>query len=73
MNPDRCLVRFEFVEAIVRCARDKFLKQDKFAKSGLTTTVSGAFEMLAKTHLQPYCEALDYNVYSLLNKIANLI
>jgi hypothetical protein len=32
MNPDKCLVRFGFLEAVVRCARDKFLKQDKFVK-----------------------------------------
>jgi len=25
--------------------------------------ISEAFELLAKTHLQPYCEALDYNVF----------
>ena len=26
MNPDRCLVRYGLMEALVRCARDKFLK-----------------------------------------------
>lgn len=27
MNPERLLVRYGFLEAIVRCARDKFMKQ----------------------------------------------
>ena len=66
MHPDRVLVRYGLMEAIVRCARDKFLKQDKYKDQSegaqKVTTISEAFELMANNHIIPFCEELDYNV-----------
>ena len=39
-NPDKALIRFEFIELLVRIAKDKY------QKTGVTKTVTDAFEML---------------------------
>ena len=63
MNPQKAMIRYEFMEFLVRCAKDKFVKQTKFAKAeGTTESVSEAMQFLFDRHLIPYCKTLDYNV-----------
>ena len=64
MNPDRCLVRYQFMEFLVRCAKDKFTKQTSFGKQGTAKSVSEAMQFMFDRHLIPYCKTLDYNVRS---------
>ena len=46
-NPDGALIRFEFIEILVRIALEKFLKP------GICKTLSEALEMLIVRHIFP--------------------
>ena len=48
-NPDRALIRFEFVELLVRVAKEKYFR------TGACATVAEAFEKLLATNVSPLC------------------
>lgn len=73
VNPNRSLVRHEFMEFLVRCAKDKFLTQNSFLKEGKTQSLSEAMNLLFTQHIVPYCKSLNYNVLLIIILIKSFI
>ena len=53
MNPKNNLVRFEFMECLVRVVKDKYVR------SGLCETISEGMEKMLKENLIPNCINLN--------------
>ena len=53
-NPDGALIRFEFIEILVRIAQEKFLKP------GICKTLSEGLEMLIERHIIPENRASEW-------------
>lgn len=47
--PERGLVRFQFMESLVRLA------EEKFKKNGLTDTFCESMNLMLKDHIEPLC------------------
>jgi len=56
-NPDKALIRFEFIELLVRIAREKYWK------TGVTKTVTEAFEKLLKDKVQPVSQHEEWEPF----------
>lgn len=53
-NPDKSLIRFEFIELLVRVAKAKYLD------AGTTSTIADAFEHLLETNILPLREQNEW-------------
>ena len=53
LDPDKALVRCQFIEVLVR------LSQDKYAKTGIAESPSAAVEMAFETNFLPYFETFN--------------
>lgn len=53
-NPDRALVRYQFLEGLVR------LSDQKYISNGLATTIPEALKMLLEENVKPYITKFDH-------------
>ncbi len=53
VNPDKNLIRYEFLECMVRCCKDKYVRY-----GGMKTVTEGMEQML-KDHIMPHAKRLN--------------
>jgi hypothetical protein len=54
-NPNKALIRFEFIEMLVRMAKDKYFRP------GIASSVTEAFEMVIEKNLMPITVAHEWH------------
>lgn len=57
--PERGLIRFQFMEGLVRLA------EEKYKKNGITENFTDSLNLLFKHHVLPLAETLTYNTWRL--------
>ena len=59
-NPDKQLIRFEFIELLVRIANDKYLRNDRIAGGARAQTITEAFELLIEENVPKGSRAAEW-------------